>query len=67
MVKSKVILLNKATEKEILEEVMKRRGIQFEKGENADQYPYRLMLVDKKTLSALKYGGQLKVKYDEWK
>lgn len=60
-----MVELQKATEKEILEEVMKRRGIQFEKSEKAEVYPYRLMLVDKKTLSALKYGGQLKVRYDE--
>ncbi|CAG8585001.1 5721_t:CDS:2 [Cetraspora pellucida] len=56
----KDILLKKATEKEILEEVMTRRGVQFEKGQDADNYQYRLMLIDKKTLSALKYGGQLK-------
>jgi len=59
------ILLKNASEKEILEEVMKRKGIKFEKNEKPDQYPYRLMLVVKKTLSALKYGGQLKVKYDK--
>jgi hypothetical protein len=57
------ILLKNATEKEMLEEVMKRRGIQITEGE----YQYKLVLVDKKTLTSLKTNGQLKVRYDEQK
>jgi hypothetical protein len=58
------ILLKNATEKEILEEMLKRKGIEFKPSENPDQYPFKLMLVDKKSLNALKFGGQLKVKYE---
>ncbi|RHZ35777.1 hypothetical protein [endosymbiont GvMRE of Glomus versiforme] len=59
------ILLKNATDKEMLEEVMKRKGIKFEPNENSAKYPYKLMLVDKETINALKKEGQLKVKYDE--